>query len=113
MTNGLWPALPYDEWHETYATVHMWTQVVGKIAIGHAPPENHSWGIAMQVTPRGLATKTLFHGTTPFGFEFDFRDHHLVLKVSKARPVRLDLAPMTVAEFYEAVMRMCADAGVP
>ncbi|HJR60650.1 MAG TPA: DUF5996 family protein [Vicinamibacterales bacterium] len=113
MTTELWPALPYTEWHETYATVHMWTQVVGKIAVGHAPPENHSWGIAMQVTPRGLTTRTLFHGTTPFAFDFDFLSHQLVLKVSHARSAALDLAPMTVAEFYQAVMRMSADAGVP
>lgn len=113
MPNDLWPPLPYPEWHDTYATLHMWTQVVGKIAVGHAPPENHSWGIAMQVTPRGLATRTLFHGTTPFAFEFDFVDHQLVLKVSYARSATLDLRPMTVAEFYEAVMRMCGDAGVP
>jgi hypothetical protein len=113
MPHDLWPPLPYPDWHDTYATLHMWTQVVGKIAVGHAPPENHSWGIAMQVTPRGLATKTLFHGTTPFAFEFDFVDHLLVLKVSYARSATLDLRPMRVAEFYEAVMRMCGDAGVP
>jgi hypothetical protein len=113
MANELWPALPYDEWKDTLNTVHMWTQVVGKIALGHAPPENHSWGVAMHVTPRGLATKTLFHGTTPFSFDFDFLDHQLVMRVCRLRSATLKLAPMTVADFYRAVMRMCEDAGLP
>ena len=62
MADEVWPALPYDAWKDTYATLHMWTQVVGKVALAQAPPINHSWGIAMQVTPRGLATRTLPHG---------------------------------------------------
>ena len=57
MTNPRWPALPYDEWKDTYATLHMWTQVVGKVALALAPPINHSWGIALDVTPRGLTTQ--------------------------------------------------------
>jgi hypothetical protein len=114
MTNELWPALPYADWKDTYATLHMWTQVVGKIAVRHAVPENHCWAIAMQVTPRGVATRTLFHGTTPFSFEFDFFDHQLVLRMpADEASASLDLAPMTVADFYAAVMRMCDDAGLP
>ena len=113
MEHGTWPALEYDDWQETLATVHMWTQVVGKIGVRHALPENHSWGIAMQVTPRGLATRTLFHATRPFSFEFDFVDHQLVLNVSDRRSATLDLEPMTVAAFHAAVIRMCADAGLP
>ena len=56
-----WPALPYDAWKDTYATLHMWTQIVGKVALALAPPINHSWGVAMQVTPRGLSTVALPH----------------------------------------------------
>ncbi len=52
--NEQWPSLPYDEWKDTYATLHMWTQIVGKIALAQAPPLNHSWAIALLVTPRGL-----------------------------------------------------------
>jgi len=113
MTNGMWPALAYEDWKDTLATVHMWTQVVGKIAVRHALPENHSWGIAMQVTPRGIATRTLFHDTRPFSFEFDFLDHRLVLNMSEQRSATLNLEPMTVAAFYAAVMRLCADAALP
>ena len=62
MQHDAWPALPYDAWKDTYATLHMWTQVVGKVALAQAPPLNHSWGSALQVTPRGLSTRTLPHG---------------------------------------------------
>ncbi|MBA2306255.1 MAG: hypothetical protein H0W08_27000 [Acidobacteria bacterium] len=113
MTNERWLALPYADWKDTYGTLHMWTQVVGKIAVRHAAPENHSWGIAMQVTPRGLATRTLFHGATPFSFEFDFLAHQLGLKLPGDTSATLDLKPMTVASFYAEVMRLCADAGLP
>ena len=54
-----WPALPYDEWQDTYATLHMWTQVVGKIALEQAPPLNHCWGVALRVNARGLTTQPL------------------------------------------------------
>ena len=108
-----WPALPLNDWNETRATVHMWTQVVGKIALRHAAAENHSWGIAMQVTPRGLLTRTLHHGARPFSFEFDFVDHQLVLHVGDERSAVLDLEPMPVAEFYRIVMQICEDAALP
>ena len=62
MTDELWPALPYEAWKDTYATLHMWTQVVGKVALAQAAPLNHSWAVALQVTPRGLSTRTLPHG---------------------------------------------------
>ena len=54
--NEQWPPLPYDEWKDTYATLHMWTQIVGKIALALAPPLNQSWAVALQLTPRGLST---------------------------------------------------------
>ena len=113
MAHERWPALVYDDWKDTLATVHLWTQVVGKIAVRHAPPENHGWGIAMQVTPRGLATRTMFHGERPFALEFDFLSHQLALNVDDERSAALDLEPMSVAAFYAAVMRMCRDAGLP
>ena len=75
MQHDAWPALPYEAWKDTYATLHMWTQVVGKVALAQAPPLNHSWGIALQVTPRGLTTRPLPHGDASFTMEFDFVDH--------------------------------------
>ncbi len=113
MTHEAWPALPYEAWKDTYATLHMWTQVIGKIAVRHAVPENHCWAIAMQVTPGGLATRTLYHGRQPFMFAFDFVEHRLVLSLPNRPPATLRLEPMTVADFYAAVMSLCRDAGLP
>ena len=79
MTNDTWPALPLDEWKDTYATLHMWTQVVGKITLALTAPVNHSWGIAMHVTARGLTTPLLTHGDRSFTIGFDFVDHRLVI----------------------------------
>ena len=81
-TDELWPALPYEAWKDTYATLHMWTQVVGKVALAQAPPLNHSWAIALQVTPRGLSTRTLAHGHRTFTIQFDFIEHQLEIRTS-------------------------------
>ena len=77
-----WPTLQFADWKETYATVHMWLQVVGKVALAQAPPINHSWAVAFQVTPRGLSTHLLPHGARSFTIEFDFIDHELVVRAS-------------------------------
>jgi hypothetical protein len=106
MSTDVWPALPYDAWKDTYATLHMWTQIVGKIALAQAPPLNHSWGIALQVTARGLSTRTLPHGARAFSIEFDFIDHALVVRVSDGAMRSLPLVPRTVADFYAAVMAL-------
>ena len=101
---GTWPELPYEAWKDTYATLHMWMQVVGKVALALAPPLNHSWGIAMQVTPRGLATRTLAYGPRTLTLEFDFLAHELVIRSSDGDLRKLQLAPRTVADFYREVM---------
>ena len=82
MSNERWPPLPYQEWLDTYATLHMWTQVVGKVVLARAVPLNHSWAIALQVTARGLATGVLPHGDRSFTMAFDFIDHELVIETS-------------------------------
>ena len=105
MNEARWPALPYDEWKDTYATLHMWTQIVGKVALALAPPLNHSWGIAMQVTPRGLATRALSHGDRTFTMEFDFIAHELAIRASDGAVRTIALAPRSVADFYRDVMR--------
>ena len=100
----MWPALPYEEWKDTYATLHMWMQVVGKVALAQAPPINHSWAIAMRVTPRGISTLPLPHGERSFTMEFDFIQHRLVILTSDGDTRALPLAPMPVADFYRDVM---------
>jgi hypothetical protein len=99
-----WPALPYDAWKDTYATLHMWTQVVGKVALAHVAPLNHSWGIAMQVTPRGLSTRPLNAGARTFVIDFDFLSHRLHISASDGEVRIIPLVPQTVAEFYRQVM---------
>ena len=99
-----WPALPYDAWKDTYATLHMWSQVVGKIALAHAPPINHSWAIALHVTARGLQTRALPHGQQSFTIEFDFIDHRLVIERSDGERRTLPLESQSVADFYRDVM---------
>jgi hypothetical protein len=113
MAEERWPALPYEEWKDTYATLHLWTQVVGKVALALAPPVNHSWGVAMTVTPRGVSTRTLPHPAGPFAIEFDLVDHQLVVRPSEG-PVRtLSLVPRTVAEFYRLVLSLLHEVGRP
>src|SRR6476660_5007383 len=103
MSDELWPALPYEAWKDTYATLHMWTQVVGKVALAQAPHINHSWAIAMQVTARGLSTRALPHGRRSFTIEFDFIDHALTIRASDGATRTMALAPRTVADFYRDV----------
>jgi hypothetical protein len=112
-SNERWLALPYDAWKDTYATLHMWTQVVGKVALALSPPLNHSWGVAFQITSRGLMTRTLPYGARTFTIEFDFLSHRLVVRVSDGTMRTLPLAPQTVADFYRAVMALLADIGLP
>jgi hypothetical protein len=104
MTEEPWPALPYEAWQDTYATLHMWMQVVGKVALAQAPPLNHSWGIAMYVTPRGLSTRTLPYGDRTFSIQFDFIDHQLLIRASDGETRMIALRPQTVADFYREAM---------
>ena len=113
MVEELWPALPYEAWKDTYATLHMWTQIVGKVALAQAPPLNHSWAIAMQVTPRGLSTRTLPHGQRSFTIEFDFIDHVVTIRTSDGAIRNLRLAPRTVADFYADMMRNLREMALP
>lgn len=108
-----WPALPLEEWKETYATLHMWSQIVGKIALAQAPPLNHSWGIALHLTPRGLSTLMLPHGARTFAIEFDFIGHELVVRTSDGEIRQLALRSISVAEFYANVMALLRELSLP
>ncbi len=111
-TDGPWPALPYTAWKDTYATLHMWTQVVGKIALALAPPLNHSWAVALLLTPRGLSTRRLSLGNRSLTLEFDFIDHRLVIRASDGSERALRLEPRTVASFYREVMEVLREMGL-
>ena len=99
-----WPSLA-DGWKDTYATLHLWTQVVGKVALAQSPPLNHSWGVALQFTARGLITRPLPHRDRTFTIEFDFIDHALHIRASDGAARSLALAPRSVAAFYGEVMQ--------
>jgi hypothetical protein len=108
-----WPALPYESWKDTYATLHMWTQIVGKVALAQSPPVNHSWGVAMDLTSRGLGTRLLPYGDRSFTIEFDFVDHHLRIRTTDGDERALALRPRSVADFYRDVMALLREMGLP
>jgi hypothetical protein len=91
----------------------MWTQVVGKITLARATPLNHSWGIAFHLTPRGVATPVMHHGSRTFDLAFDFIDHELVVRASDGARRVLPLRPRSVADFYADVMHTLDDIGLP
>jgi hypothetical protein len=107
-----WPALPYDEWKDTYATLHMWMQVAGKVALAKAPPINHSWGVALHLTPSGLSTYLLPHGTRSFAIEFDFISHQLIVRACGEASRTLPLVNRSVADFYRALMELLREMGL-
>jgi hypothetical protein len=108
-----WPELPLAGWKDTYATLHMWTQVVGKIALARMPPVNHSWGVALQLTPRGLTTLPLPYDDRSFTIEFDFIDHQLIVRTSSGDVRVLELRPQSVAAFHAAVMALLGELSLP
>src|SRR5712664_1739477 len=103
-TRDLWPALPLEEWRDTYATLHMWTQMVGKTCLALAPRQNHWWQIAFRVTARGLATGPMPYDTRTLDAEFDFIEHALVLRTGEGAVQKIALRPRSVAAFYRAYL---------
>lgn len=96
----LWPSLPFREWQDTYATLHMWTQIVGKIRLVRTPWINHSWHTTFYVTPRGLTTSSVPYGYRTFQIDFDLIDHELSIRTDDGRIRTMPLAARPVAEFY-------------
>jgi len=101
-----WPSLPpLETWQDTYTTLHMWSQILGKIRLELAPPINHSWGCTLYVTTRGLTTSSIPYGTGTFAIDFDFVDHALRITRSDGRALSFALEAMSVADFYHRTMR--------
>jgi uncharacterized protein DUF5996 len=99
-----WPELPTAAWRDTYATLHLWTQIIGKIRLTRAPWLNHSWHVALYVTPRGLTTSPVPDGTRTFQIDFDFIDHVLRISTSDGAERQFALPGKSVASFYAATM---------
>jgi hypothetical protein len=109
---GEWPPLPLDGWADTYATLHMWTQVVGKIRLACAPTQNHSWHVTLYPTPRGLCTGPIPDGPRTFEMHFDFIAHQLRVTVSDGSTAAVALEPISVAEFHRLVMEALSGLGI-
>jgi hypothetical protein len=108
----VWPSLPLEEWKDTCATLHMWTQIVGKTRLALCPKENHWWHVALYVTVRGLTTTPIPHGTTVFAVDFDFIDHRLTVLTSGGETRGIPLGPRSVATFYREYMAVLGDLGL-
>ena len=104
-----WPELPTAAWRETYDTLHLWTQIVGKIRYAHSPWLNHSWHVALYVTARGLTTSPIPDGTRTFQIDFDFIDHVLRISESDGGERRFALGGHSVASFYNEIMTALAE----
>jgi Family of unknown function (DUF5996) len=111
--SGIWPPLPFAEWKDTAETLHMWTQIVGKIRLTLSPWINHSWHVTLYVTSRGLTTSPIPHGTSTFEIRFDFIDHELRILKSDGAARVLKMRPQSVAKFYREVMNALAEMELP
>jgi hypothetical protein len=109
---GPWPALPYAEWRPTLDTLHMWTQIVGKIRLARSPYANHWWQVPLYVTARGLTTSPMPDGRRTFEMTFDFLDHRLRLEASDGAARSIPLAPRPVADFHREVMAALSALGL-
>jgi uncharacterized protein DUF5996 len=112
MTNNIWPELILEEWQDTLATLHMWTQIVGKIRLELTPLVNHWWNVPLYVSARGLTTSPMSYEDRIFEIGFDFIDHTLRIECSDGALATLDLRPQSVADFYEEVMDALHSLGI-
>ena len=103
-----WPSLPLEAWSDTCATLHLWTQIVGKIRLAKSPWINHSWHVTLYVTARGLTTSPIPYGMRTFQIDFDFIDHQVVVQSSDGGVAGLPLQPQSVAAFYRRLMEEMA-----
>ncbi|HOL72409.1 MAG TPA: DUF5996 family protein [Bryobacteraceae bacterium] len=107
-----WPPLPLAEWKDTCETLHMWTQIVGKVRMRLSPPLNHWWHVPLYVTARGLTTSPIPYGWRVFEINFDFIDHYLAIETSDGMAAGIALKPMAVADFYRQFMERLNGLGI-
>jgi Family of unknown function (DUF5996) len=108
----MWPSLPYAAWRDTCATLHLWTQIVGKIRLAHAAPVNHWWHVPLYLSCRGLTTSPIPQNGRFFAIEFDFSAHRLTIATSDGKHDGFPLAPRTVADFYGELMDRLRSLGL-
>jgi hypothetical protein len=112
-TANTWPELPLAEWKDTYETLHMWTQIVGKIRLKLTPLVNHWWNVTLYVTPRGLTTSTISYNGRHFQIDFDFISHLLIIETSEGSTKTIALRTRSVADFYQETMTDLKSLGMP
>ena len=110
---GAWPAFPYEEWKNTYQTLHRWLQIAGKVRLAQSPWVNHQWHVTLYVTSRGLTTSPIPHGTRTFEIVFDFIDSALWIHASDGRSRTMMLEQQSVARFYRRLMGQLEDLELP
>jgi hypothetical protein len=110
-TDTDWPILPYMEWKDTYATLHMWTQIVGKVRLTLSPWLNHAWHATFYMTARGLTTSKIPYGERALQMDFDFFDHVLRISTSEGVERTIALKPRSVADFYRELFAQLGDLG--
>ncbi|MGW0816447.1 DUF5996 family protein [Streptomyces viridiviolaceus] len=112
LTTEAWPRLRVADWADTRDTLHMWTQIVGKVRLAHAPMVNHWWQVTLYVSPRGLTTSAVPCGTGAFDIEFDFIDHRMGIRSSDGATRHVKLEPKSVARFHDETMRALDELGI-
>jgi hypothetical protein len=108
-----WPVLPSDDWTDTIEAVHLWSQIVGKIRLGYSPWLNHSWGVPLYVSTRGLRTSVIPFGTDAAELEFDFLDHELRVHTTTGQQRAIALETGSVADVYQHVLDAMTQVGMP
>jgi hypothetical protein len=111
-TDGQWPVLPWRDWAPTVSTLHMWTQIVGKVRMALAPPLNHWWHVPLYIDARGFTTTAIPYGKRDFQVDFDFVDHRLVVTDTNGGTFTMPLEPKSVARFYREFMDGLQSLGI-
>jgi hypothetical protein len=112
LNNNSWPELPLAAWQDTYSTLHMWTQIVGKVRLALSPRINHWWEAPLYINSRGLTTSPIPYGDGIFEVEFDFIHHDLIIQASWGPSKTLSLAPRSVADFYAEFLAALRSLGI-
>ena len=112
LNSKAWPALPYDLWKDTSATVHLYTQVIGKIRLSQTPWLNHSWHVTLYPTVCGLTTSPIPYENRSFQIDFDFIDHQVLVKTAEGEERKIPLQGQSVKEFYVSVLAVLGELGI-
>ena len=106
------PALPFDSWKDTLATLHMWSQIVGKVRMKLCPLVNHWWNVPFYITARGMTTSAMPYERRAIEVQFDFIEHKMLIETSEGRVVSMAMKPQSVADFYKKFMAVLSDLGI-